>query len=542
MRNLNRFQPGDGFFYLCAFVVIAALVLGGGTRSGFVSDAILQILAVPLLLASLWRIDDLRSGSGAGWVLTFCAAIVLVPLLQTIPLPPEIWTALPNRKPEIEGLELAGHGLPWMPISLAPQSTLLSALSLIVPLAVFLGTLLLGYRERRLLSLVLLGVGIVSVFVGLSQVAQGPSSPLRFFDFKHPTDAIGFFANRNHFAALLYSLTLFAAAWAVEAAQGGQAGTPREGYRTSTLVALVASFTVLVALVAAQAMARSRAGLGLAIIALLGALALALADRRKESGLTPAKVLGAAVVLAIMFATQFALYRILQRFSVDPLQDARIPFARNTIEAAKDFMPFGSGMGTFVPVYALFEQPQDILSNIFVNRAHNDFLELWLESGVAGLALMAVFAGWYVTRAIAVWRAGSSGRRPIDGLLARSATLVVGLLIAHSCVDYPLRTSAMMAVFAFACALMIDPPGRMRRAEASETAGHPMRQPLESAAAGPPTVPMPHPIGPRSATPGPAPVWPDAPRPAGKRWGKDVEWPEAWRQKPKGGRSDPDET
>ena len=53
-------------------------------------------------------------------------------------------------------------------------------------------------------------------------------------------------------------------------------------------------------------------------------------------------------------------------------------------------------MGTFVPVYAMFEKPENILANTYVNRAHNDFLELWLESGLLGLALMAVFAVWFV--------------------------------------------------------------------------------------------------------------------------------------------------
>jgi O-antigen ligase len=540
LRNLDRLLPRNAFFYLCAIVVVAALVLGGGTRSGFVSDAILQLLAVPLLLASLWRFAALEPGKASRWALAFCAALVLVPLLQVIPLPPEIWTNLPNKKPEIEALRLAGQGLPWMPISVAPQSSLLGALSLIVPVSVFLGTSELGYKERRQLSLVLLGIGILSVFLGLSQVAQGPSSPLRFFDFKNTREAIGFFANRNHFAALLYSLTLFAAAWAIDAAlAAGNSGPRRE---TSSTVALVTSYAALVALVAAQVMARSRAGLGLAIIALLGALALALADRRKATGVTPARVLGATVVLAIMFAAQFALYRVMERFSADPLQDARIPFALTTIEAARHFMPFGSGMGTFVPVYALFEKPQDVLANTFANRAHNDILEIWLETGAAGLALMAVFVAWFATRCVALWRRVPVGLRAIDGSLARAATLVVGLLIAHSCVDYPLRTSAMMTVFAFACALMIEPPGLVRRVEASKTESGWSQHRDTGAAQRPPAqpafpMPSPHPAAQHAPSvdsrPGGA-----APRPVRERWGKDIDWPEAWRSRPSRPRSD----
>jgi hypothetical protein len=112
----------------------------------------------------------------------------------------------------VEVFEILGDKLSWMPISLSPNQTWLSALSLIPPLAIFLATLLLPYRERRWLSLVFLAVGVLSVFVGLIQVAQGPESPLRFFAYTNLTEAVGFFANRNHFAALLYALIMFAAA------------------------------------------------------------------------------------------------------------------------------------------------------------------------------------------------------------------------------------------------------------------------------------------------------------------------------------------
>jgi O-antigen ligase/polysaccharide polymerase Wzy-like membrane protein len=523
LRDLQGNGPGRALFYLCAFVVVAALVLGGGTRTGFLADVILQLLAVPLLLAALWCYRELPAPRPGGWALLFCMVLVAVPLLQAVPLPPEIWSKLPNRAAEIESLTLAGGELPWMPLSLAPQATLLSALSLVVPMAIFIATLTLSYGERSRLSLVILGVGIASVFLGLSQVAQGPSSPLRFFDFTNPTEAIGFFANRNHFSALLYALTLLAAAWAVDAALTAGSG-PRRTDGSGT-IALVISFTVLVALVAAQVMARSRAGLGLTIVALLGAVALAFADRRESARITPTRMFGAVVVAVVMVSTQFALYRVLERFTSDPLQDARIPFAKTTIEAARAFMPFGSGVGTFVPVYAYFEKPKDVLINTFANRAHNDALELWLETGVAGLALLAVFTAWFLWRAVAVWRHVPYGARELDGSLARAATLIVGLLIAHSLVDYPLRTGSMMAIFAFACALLVPPPQTLHRAAPAR----PRSAPQASGPAG---------HGPSPAWEAPPASWPQPPAdlaPAAAprthlQWGEALEWPEEWQR------------
>jgi O-antigen ligase len=428
-----------------------------------------------------------------------------------------------------------------MPISVLPGATWLSALSLLPPLAVFQGTLLLGYRARRLLCILLLGIGILSAFVGLSQVAQGPQSALRFFEITNPSEAVGFFANRNHFAALLYSLTLFSAVWVIEAA----AGVNRGRLDTAWMAGVAASLFVLVIFLAGQAMARSRAGLVLTIVALFGAFALAVTDRRTVSGgslakVTPAKLIMGAIILAIILVVQYALYRILQRFDVDPLEDARIIFARNTFAAAKAYMPLGSGMGTFPSVYALFEKPKDALIDVYANRAHNDVLELALEAGVVGLGLAIVFVAWLATRSVKVW----VGRNPtlggIDLSLARAATLVVGLVIGHSLVDYPLRTGAIMGLLAFACGLLVQPlsveektpyqarVARPRRPSNKERipAGVLARQLRE-----PPSLGGAEPQ-PSLADAKPQPSLGDTKPQHAQRWGDDVQWPSEWRTKP----------
>ena len=95
----------------------------------------------------------------------------------------------------------------------------------------------------------------------------------------------------------------------------------------------------------------------------------------------------------------------------------------------------------------------------YVNRAHNDILEVWLETGVLGLALIGLFVIWLVRRSVEIWRsAPASGASQLDWSLVRAATIVPVLIVAHSLVDFPLRTGAMMAVMAFACALLIEPP------------------------------------------------------------------------------------
>jgi O-antigen ligase len=472
--------------------------------------------------------------------------MVLVPLLQLVPLPPLLWTTLPNRQLLVGTFELLERELPWMPISVLPRATWLSALSLLPPLAVFLGTLLLGYRERRLLCILLLGTGILSVFVGLSQVAQGPQSVLRFFEFTNQNEAVGFFANRNHFAALLYALTLFAAVWVIEAA-AGVGSVERGRLDTAWMAAVAASLVVLVIILAGQAMARSRAGLVLTIVALFGAFALAVTDHRNASvgslaKVTPAKLMMGAIILAIILVVQYALYRILQRFDVDPLQDARIVFARNTFVAAKAYMPLGSGMGTFPSVYALFEKPQDALIDVYANRAHNDVLELALEAGVVGLGLAILFVAWLAIRSVKVWRGRDLTLGGIDLSLARAATLVVGLIIGHSLVDYPLRTGAIMGLLAFACGLLVEPlsvdektsPPRQVRAARPRQPSNKERIPSGGVARQlrePPSLGGAEPQ-PSLADAEAQPSLGDTKPQHTQRWGDDVQWPSEWRAKP----------
>jgi O-antigen ligase len=530
----------SGRFWLTAFTLLAALLLGGGTRGGFLSDAVLQLLAIPLLLLSASRLGDLFWQQRARlrelrFEIVFCLAVVLVPLIQLVPLPPALWTLLPHRAPLIASYDGLGHGLPWLPISVSPNATWLSVAALLPTLAIFLGTILLGYRERRMLSLAVVAFGIVSAFLGLLQIAQGPASRLRFFSATNLTEAVGFFANRNHYAAFLYVVLLFAAVWAIDIGFAVGPWRDRRIFEARSIVTVTASFLAIVILLAAEAMARSRAGMILTMVSLAGVYGLVLTDRRRRTlSATPLNFLFAAAGTAFILIVQFALYRMLARFNADPLDEVRLQFARTTIEAAWAYMPFGAGMGTFVPVYGMFEKPQDLFAHAYINHAHDDILELWLEAGIFGIALMAAFAALFVARAAKIWRYGRIGTNEFDRTLARAATIVVALIIAHSFLDYPLRTAAMTAIFAFACGLTVETLGADNRTKErrARPAFDAIAQGVAPRLAASPAVAAPPAIAGQEAA-----LRSNPPRQRAARWGDDVEWPEAWRKGGQGGRS-----
>ena len=71
------------------------------------------------------------------------------------------------------------------------------------------------------------------------------------------------------------------------------------------------------------------------------------------------------------------------------------------------------------------------------------------------MRLAAAFLVWFALRV----RREATTQEGEGSQLGRAALIVIGLLMLHSLVDYPLRTIAMSCVFALACALTFPAPG-----------------------------------------------------------------------------------
>ncbi len=421
---------------------LVALAAGGTPRYGSPFNTLLELVSLPIVLVATLLLLNSPPGRMGRLALFLCAGIFLLPLLQLVPLPPAIWSALPGRGFVADVFEAGRLEQAWMPLSLSPPATLRSLLSLLPGLAMFLATLTLSWPERRIVSLVLIGVAIASVPLGLAQIAAGPESSLRLYEITNSGSAVGFFANRNHYAALLYAVMPFVAAWLVRRTRS------HESERFGWIAMIIAIYAILML---GLGMAVSRAGVVLAMLAVLASVLLAWHGRNADRGRGGTRrVVFAAGLLGICVMLQFGLASILARLDRDPLEEGRLVLAQVTLRAAASVFPFGSGIGTFVPFYAMFETPADI-GHLYANHAHNDWLELWLETGVPGMILALLFLAWFATATYRAWRSRGTD---LDGLLARAASISAMLLMAHSLVDYPLRTTALACVFAFACALI----------------------------------------------------------------------------------------
>ena len=298
-------------------------------------------------------------------------------------------------------------------------------------------------RSGRLPSvevgLLIVAFALLSLVMGALQVAGSHQSPLYIHAFTNWGMAVGFFANANHFSTfLLISLPVLAALlrWKLP--------LPEQAWVRIGTVALYGTFVVV-----GIFLARTVAGLLLFPMALAAALLIASA---RSSGWLRRSVLVlpvASIGLLLVAAYRSESGAFMTRFGAEP--GGRLEIGRTTIEAAMSSWPVGSGIGSFNRVYRLFEDPDEV-TNVFVNHAHNDYLEVFAETGLLGAVLILAFLAWWGLRSVQAWR----DARP-DAYWTQTASVVIGIILAHSLVDYPIRTPAIMALFVFYVLTLSEP-------------------------------------------------------------------------------------
>jgi len=422
----------------------------GGSVQGVWGVALLQLLAIALIGWSLLTRNAQPLSRSAKRLFVMAGLIVLIASIQLIPLPPTLWSALPGREPIVEGYRLLGQRLPNLPISLAPYDTAATLLTLLPPLAVLTGMLVAGaYRANWLAIAILIGT-FAAVLLGALQVGNsGPSeSPWYLYSVTNYGVATGFFANSNHMATLLMiSVPLL---FALVADLRRQAKNPR----ASSAVMLVAVAGILVLLVGIFLNG------SLAVLLLGPAVVLTSATMLLPQGMRLRGPLTAVGLVSIAAILVVYLTPLNDRFAASNVTsfDSRQTMWSTTIPAIKDHVAMGSGMGTFAQVYPQYEDPAEVTST-FVNHAHNDYLEIALETGIPGLLLVVAFLLWWGSRAVPIWRSAAVDRYALAGSIASAAILV------HSLVDYPLRTAALSAIMAASLALMARPRPREQENE-----------------------------------------------------------------------------
>jgi O-antigen ligase len=433
--------PRDRVFWLSAAVLGTSFIFGGATRQGLVSEAIPELVSLPLVAFALPRALPLLKLFPSASALV--VGLIILPCIQLVPLPPALWSVLPGRSVIADILTVAQAPMSWRPISLVPVETSRALLSLLPAVAMFLATLTLEREARQRLLLLALTIGVAGALLAMLQVLGGSQIGLYFYDFSNIGRGVGFFANANHFGAFEYALLPLGAAALAET----RARSP------AFLVAIVGC--VAPALLFALALSGSRSALILGSVSAVATLAFVLSPELAMLGRRRALAWGGGFVLVVLpVSVGLGLLQILSRFGEQSLaNDARWRVTANVWRAMWSYFPVGAGVGTFLDVYPLHERVADLVPEV-LNRAHNDGLETLFEGGAASLLLLLGFIVWL---GAATYRA-LVHEDAVEGRQARAGAIVMWLLLIHSLWDYPLRTIALETLFCFCAALQYTPP------------------------------------------------------------------------------------
>ena len=118
----------------------------------------------------------------------------------------------------------------------------------------------------------------------------------------------------------------------------------------------------------------------LALPVAAGSLLLLFGGRRWRGGPAIGVVAAVGLVTAVVGVGPLGERFLQTRSSAE----SRAHMIRTSMSAAIEYAPVGSGFGSFREVYPRFEQSSQVTPTI-VNHAHNDYLELALETGIGGI-------------------------------------------------------------------------------------------------------------------------------------------------------------
>ncbi len=435
--------------FVAAFVLlIAAMILGGSSKDYVPGLLLLRPLAVVALAIGLYHFTR------ADWdrfrfPLGFMAAILALIVLHLVPLPPALWTALPGRDLAIAAGDAAGIGQPWRPIALVPYRAWNAFYAMLVPAAVLVCAVQLTREQHRTLVFVALAGVLANALWGAVQSISGFSPGTFFYGVPQVEVANGLFANRNHLAALMIaSLPLFTVI-------ASRAKGPRATLIITGCAAL-AAFAIMMALATG-----SRTGMLLLLVSLAASWLVwrarptnSTVQRRTASRQVWVPYAFAAFGVAMLAAfaillTQTTGYDRLVGAGSGEVEEFRFTVWRTIVDFAPAYLPFGSGIGSFIEIFKVHE-PSEMLGQSYWNHAHNDWLEWAMEAGIPAMILMvAAVLGWLV-RAVGLLKNSHGGR--IEVQLGLAGAIILFILGGWSLVDYPMRTPALASLAAL-CAV-----------------------------------------------------------------------------------------
>jgi O-antigen ligase len=398
---------------------VAALLMFGPLAFGAVEPwAIFILESVPAILFAVWIVDQMRTPQiKVLWLPTFFPmfAFVCVVLAQLL-----------------FGVSAYKH---------ATSSGLLLYIAYGLVCFLIAQTLTRTRQLRRIAA----AATIYGTGVAMFAILQNLSSPGKLYWVRTPQLGgwiYGPYVNHNHYAGLMEMLLPVPLVFAFSRYARG-----RERWAAASAAALMGATIFL---------SGSRGGMA-AFVIQLGILFYFLFRERRGEG--TGFLLGGFLLLSLAAVAWIGGSSVSARIATvegshrtELSRDIRVRIDRDTISMFVRRPILGWGLGTFEDVYPQF---RSFYTSLLVDKAHNDYLQLAVETGAFGLGAMIWFLWTTLHHA---WRKTPKWTSDINAGVSVAAIIGITGILVHSLVDFNLQVPANAALFCAFCTMAAMTP------------------------------------------------------------------------------------
>jgi O-antigen ligase len=343
---------------------------------------------VAVFIIFLWHdrpISDVFSPvSGIKWAV---GSFFTISFFLCLPLPPVLISFIsPVRFHKIStAWNLTGGHPAWESISYSPRNAL--------SWWVFLFSLLLFYivlknlfKDRKTLKAVvfiMICIGLLESIYGLIQ-ALSPSLGVLWVDYieSYMGTARGTFINRNNFSAFINMIWPMALGIALE--MNGEVKSVKAILSSERLNRQALMALGVIGFLLALILTRSRAGITSGIVGFMTFLIIS--QTKKNVGVQTRILLGGIIILPCVYSIIIGIGPIIERFFAAVSEgDFRMLVWSDSLSIMKDH-PLGIGLANYETVFSVYNQ--SFISDKTVTYAHNDYLQLLIETGWVGFGTL----------------------------------------------------------------------------------------------------------------------------------------------------------
>jgi O-antigen ligase len=299
-------------------------------------------------------------------------------------------------------------------------------------------------RTSQAKSLTIL-ISVYGFAVATFALAQGMSSSGKLYWLRTPRSGgwiYGPYVNHNHYAGLMEMLVPIPLVFALSRYAHGSRRT------MAAVAAAVMASTIF--------LSGSRGGM-VAFAIEMAILAGVLLRQRKSKRL--ALGLGAFLVISVGLLAWLGGGELTRRMAsirtearAELSGGTRLDITRDGLKMFTRKPVVGWGLGVFPDVYPEF---RTFYSDLFVNAAHDDYLQLLVEMGGLGFIVMLWFLVIVYRRAA---KRISKWVHDVNGATALAATLGITGILVHGLFDFNLQIPANAALFYVLCAIAAMEP------------------------------------------------------------------------------------